>query len=193
MKIKGTLGSQQIYPIIAAITVGIAKGITIPKLIDAFEKHSAPKGRMNILKGMNDSTIIDDTYNASPDALREGLTALASLQVSGKRIAVIGDMMELGNFSAEEHRKAGIQAIQSSDVLVTVGPRAKVMSDKAIAFNNSIDAGEYLKTIISQGDVIYIKGSQSMRMERTVKMILNDPSLAPKLLVRQEKEWLEKK
>jgi UDP-N-acetylmuramyl pentapeptide synthase len=67
------------------------------------------------------------------------------------------------------------------------------MSDKAIAFNNSIDAGEYLKTIISQGDVIYIKGSQSMRMERTVKMILNDPSLAPKLLVRQEKEWLEKK
>jgi UDP-N-acetylmuramoyl-tripeptide--D-alanyl-D-alanine ligase len=193
MKIIGTLGSQQIYPIIAAITVGIAKGIAIPKLIDAFDKHSAPKGRMNILKGMNDSTIIDDTYNASPDALREGLTALASLQVSGKRIAVIGDMMELGNFSAEEHRKAGIQAIQSSDVLVTVGPRAKVMSDKAIAFNNSTDAGEYLKTIISQGDVIYVKGSQSMRMERAVKMILNDPSLAPKLLVRQEKEWLEKK
>lgn len=193
MKINGTLGSQQIYPIIAAITVGIAKGIAIPKLIDAFEKHSAPKGRMNILKGMNDSTIIDDTYNASPDALREGLTALASLQVSGKRIAVIGDMMELGNFSAEEHRKAGIQAIQSSDVLVTVGPRAKVMSDKAIAFNNSTDAGEYLKTIISQGDVVYVKGSQSMRMERAVKMILNDPSLAPKLLVRQEKEWLEKK
>jgi UDP-N-acetylmuramoyl-tripeptide--D-alanyl-D-alanine ligase len=193
MKINGTLGSQQIYPIIAAITVGIAKGIAIPKLIDAFDKHTAPKGRMNILKGMNDSTIIDDTYNASPDALREGLTALASLQVSGKRIAVIGDMMELGNFSAEEHRKAGIQAIQSSDVLVTVGPRAKVMSDKAIAFNNSTDAGEYLKTIISQGDVIYVKGSQSMRMERAVKMILNDPSLAPKLLVRQEKEWLEKK
>ena len=193
MKINGTLGSQQIYPIIAAITVGIAKGIAIPKLIDAFEKHSAPKGRMNILKGMNDSTIIDDTYNASPDALREGLTALASLQVSGKRIAVIGDMMELGNFSAEEHRKAGIQAIQSSDVLVTVGPRAKVMSDKAIAFNNSTDAGEYLKTIISQGDVVYVKGSQSMRMERAVKMILNDPSLAPKLLVRQDKEWLEKK
>ncbi len=193
MKINGTLGSQQIYPIIAAITVGIAKGIAIPKLIDAFEKHSAPKGRMNILKGMNDSTIIDDTYNASPDALREGLTALASLQVSGKRIAVIGDMMELGNFSAEEHRKAGIQAIQSSDVLVTVGPRAKVMSDKAIAFNNSADAGEYLKTIISQGDVVYVKGSQSMRMERAVKIILNDQSLAPKLLVRQDKEWLEKK
>ena len=193
MKIMGTLGSQQIYPIIAAITVGISKGISIPKMIDAFDKHNAPKGRMNILKGMNDSTIIDDTYNASPDALREGLITLASLQVAGKRIAVIGDMMELGNFSAEEHRKAGILAIQSSDVLVTVGPRAKVMSDRAIAFNDSVQAGEYLKTIISSGDVIYVKGSQSIRMERTVKLILEDPSLAPKLLVRQEKEWLEKK
>ena len=193
MKIFGTLGNQQVYPVISAITVGISRNIPIAKMIDSFDNHKTTKGRMNILKGINNSIIIDDTYNSSPDALREGLNTLASLQVSGKRIAVIGDMMELGNFSAEEHRKAGIQAIQSSDILVTVGPRAKVMSDKSISFNTSTEAGEYLKTIINEGDVVYVKGSQSIRMERAVKCILNDANEAEKFLVRQEKEWLDKK
>jgi UDP-N-acetylmuramoyl-tripeptide--D-alanyl-D-alanine ligase len=193
VKIKGILGVQQIYPVIAGIAVGIVKNIPLIKIIDSLDNHVSPKGRMNILKGINDSIIIDDSYNSSPDALAEGLNTLASLQVSGKRIAVIGDMMELGSFSIEEHKKAGIKAMQSCDILITVGQRSKVMSDNAIKFNNSIEASEYLKGIVARGDVVFIKGSQSMRMERICKTLLREGENATELLVRQEPEWLAKK
>ncbi len=193
IRIKGVLGVQQVYPILAGITVGINRNVPIGKIVDSLDKHVFPNGRMNILKGINNSVIIDDSYNSSPDALREGLNTLASLQVSGKRIAVLGDMMELGNFTNDEHRKAGIQAMQSCDVLVTVGPRAKAMSDRAICFDTSIQAGEYIKTIVGDGDVVFVKGSQSMRMERVSKVLLAEPENASKLLVRQDREWLAKK
>lgn len=195
-KIKGTLGVQQVYPIIAAATVGIASSIPMVKIVASIDRHSYPRGRMNILKGINGSTIIDDTYNSSPDALREGLNTLATLKVVNKRIAVIGDMMELGNFSPEEHRKSGVIATKSADLVVTVGPRSKVMSDasdKFINFNSSVEAGEYLKGIVSAGDVVFVKGSQSMRMERVSKILLAEPERSSELLVRQEKEWLAKK
>lgn len=193
LKIKCILGQQQVYPILAAVTVGVIRDKKIADIVDSFENHSAPKGRMNIIKGINGSVIIDDSYNSSPDAVREGLNTLASLQVSGKRIAVLGDMMELGNYSAEEHRKAGIQALQSCDILITVGPRSKAMNVDGLNFNTSTEAGEYLKGIVGSGDVIFVKGSQSMRMERVSKILLAEPEKAVDLLVRQEKEWLEKK
>lgn len=193
VKIDDILGTQQIYPILASITAGLILNVPISKMIDSFANHIPPKGRMNILSGINGSVIIDDSYNSSPDALREGLTTLASLQSSGKRIAVIGDMMELGNFSSEEHKKAGVQAIQSSDILVTVGPRSRDMSDKAISFNSSKEAGEYVKGIVGKGDIVFVKGSQSMRMEKVSKALLAEPDKASELLVRQDKEWLAKK
>jgi len=194
MKINGVLGTQQIYPIIAAATVGIIRNISINKIVDSFEKHTFPKGRMNVIAGINRSAIIDDSYNSSPDALREALNTLASLQVAGKRIAVIGDMMELGNYSTEEHKKAGVQALQSCDLLVTVGPRAKQMAgNNSMSFDTSIEAGEYLNSIVGEGDVILVKGSQSMRMERVTKAIMLDLENSSKLLVRQEAEWLAKK
>lgn len=196
MKINGVLGAQQVYPLLAGVTVGIVRNMPIGKIVDSFERHVSPKGRMNILKGINGSVIIDDSYNSSPDALREGLNTLASLQVAGKRIAVLGDMMELGNFSGEEHRKAGIQALQSCDLLVTVGPRAKLMSapsERVMNFDRSNEAGNYLRGIVASGDVVFVKGSQSIRMERVSKALLAEPENAQYLLVRQDKEWLDKK
>jgi UDP-N-acetylmuramoyl-tripeptide--D-alanyl-D-alanine ligase len=193
VRIDGILGSQQIYPLLAGASVGIALDISLKNIVSSFENHEAPRGRMNILKGINSSIIIDDTYNSSPDALREGLHTLASLQVSGKRIAVLGDMLELGQFSHEEHRKAGVLALQSSDLLITVGNRAKGMSANALNFRTSKEAADHVKGIVSEGDVVFVKGSQSMRMERVSKALLQEPEKAPDLLVRQEEEWLAKK
>lgn len=193
IKIMGVLGKQQIYPLVAASAVGLTFNVSTEDIISSIDSHKAPKGRMHIIAGINGSTLIDDSYNSSPDALSEGLATLASLQASGKRIAVIGDMLELGRFSAEEHKKAGIQAMQSSDILVTVGQRARQMSDKAISFDDSISAAEYVKGIVSLGDIVFIKGSQGMRMERVAKALLLDQDKADELLVRQEPEWLAKK
>jgi UDP-N-acetylmuramoyl-tripeptide--D-alanyl-D-alanine ligase len=116
--------------------------------------------------------------------------------------------MELGSYSAEEHKKAGALVAKSLDVvrgdlLITVGQRAKGIKEGAMAaqmsessiisFDDSIEAAEKVKDIIKAGDVVLVKGSQSPRMERITKAIMADPSRAPELLVRQEKEWLNRK
>lgn len=193
ISLKNVLGNQQVYPIIAATAVAIASDISLSKIVTSFESHNPPHGRMNLIKGINGSVIIDDTYNSSPDALREGLLTLASLNSTGRKIAVLGDMLELGSFSAEEHKKAGVIAMQSCNILITVGQRAKLMGKNSISFDSSDEAGEYLKTIAVAGDIFFIKGSQSIRMEKITKALMAEPDKASELLVRQEEEWLNRK
>lgn len=193
INIKGAIGIQHIYPLIAAATVGIAKKILLTDIVRALDNHIPPRGRMNLVEGINESVIIDDTYNSSPDALREALLAMQKIESSGKKIAVLGDMLELGKYSAEEHRKAGALAKETVSVLVTVGQRAKMMGEDAVQLGDSSSAGEYIKSIIEKGDIVLIKGSQSMRMERTVKAIMKKPEEAEEILVRHDPEWLAKK
>jgi UDP-N-acetylmuramoyl-tripeptide--D-alanyl-D-alanine ligase len=193
IKIEKVIGNQQIYPIIAAITVGLARSLTIDQMIESLKNHVPPRGRMNILSGLNGSTIIDDTYNSSPDALSEALSTLSKVNVTGRKIAVLGDMMELGKFSFDEHKKAGEKAKVSCNILITVGPRSKQMAENDIHFNSSIETGEYLKTIVQKGDIVLVKGSQFIRLERATKAILAEPDRAKDLLVRQDAEWLAKK
>jgi UDP-N-acetylmuramoyl-tripeptide--D-alanyl-D-alanine ligase len=193
VNIKGAIGNQFIYPILAASVVGIARNISISKIIESIPNHTPSKGRMNILSGINGGTLIDDTYNSSPDAVSEALNALSKIDTTGKKIAVLGDMMELGKYSADEHRKIGEKAMKVCNILVTVGPRAKLMSKDSVHFDSSINAGEYVKGIIGEGDIVLLKGSQSIRLERAAKILLVDPDKASDLLVRQEAEWLAKK
>lgn len=195
VKLEGVIGKQHIYPILGAVSVAIQKNIPIENIINNISKHIPPRGRMNIIKGINDSTIIDDTYNSSPDALHEAINTLKKIETSGRKILVIGDMMELGQYSKSEHEK--IRGAMNGGVfdVITVGQRAKVIArttknDKS--FNNSIEAGEYMKSIIIKGDIVLVKGSQSMRMERVTKSIMLNPEKASQLLVRQDPEWLAK-
>ena len=192
IKLKGILGIQQIYPVLAATVVGIARGISFSKIIDSLSNYTSTKGRMNIIPGINDSTIIDDSYNSSPDALHEALSTLSYIETSGKRIAILGDMMELGRYSADEHRRAGIHAIESCKIIITVGLRAKLMNGN-INFESSNDALEYVKGVVGKRDIILVKGSQSARMERIVKVLMSQSEKASSFLVRQEPEWLAKK
>lgn len=189
----GVLGIQQIYPYLAAAAVGISRNIILTDIIKSLGKHVAPKGRMNIIQGINNTIIIDDTYNSSPDALHEALLVLRRIETNGRKIAVLGDMMELGRFSQEEHKKVGDLARQVADIVITVGQRSKGMGENIISFNTSSEAGEYVRRMVAKGDVILVKGSQSMRMERVVKDLLAEPEKAGDLLVRQEPEWLARK
>jgi UDP-N-acetylmuramoyl-tripeptide--D-alanyl-D-alanine ligase len=190
--VRGGLGVQHIYPLLAAAAVGIGRGIELGQIAAALSKHTLPRGRMNIIRGIHDSTLIDDTYNSSPDALREALLVLGKIETQGKKIAVLGDMMELGKYSIDEHKKAGELAKQFAGTIVTVGQRMKAI-EGAVSFNDSHEAADYVKGIVEKGDVILIKGSQSVRMERVSKAILAEPEKAKDLLVRQEEEWQRKK
>jgi len=203
MKVNKVIGQTFMYPILAGVAVAKVKGIDVDTIINSVSKYEAPKGRMNIIAGINGSTLIDDTYNSSPDAVVAALESLKSLECSGRKVAVLGDMMELGQYSAEEHRNIGKIISGYANILVTVGPRAKAIADEALAslmntesissYSSSVEAGEALVNVIKTGDIVLIKGSQSVRMERVTKILMNDPARATELLVRQEKEWLEKK
>lgn len=111
-------------------------------------------------------------------------------------------MLELGIHTESSHKKIGDYIAQVADVLVTVGPRAHFVIDGALevgmkkeniySFNSSITAGRFLEGMIEPGDVILLKGSQGMRMERAVEIIMENKADAPHLLCRQEKEWKRK-
>ena len=201
--INGSLGRQHIYSAIAAFAVGFSQGLDLSSTSSAYENHEIPPGRMRVINGINKSTIIDDSYNSSPAAVKEALVVLKSISISGRRFAVLGDMMELGTYSMEEHRKVGVQVAESSDILITVGVRARSIAESAIKsgmgkndtfhFENSFEAGKELVQMLEKNDVVLIKGSQSIRMERIVKEIMAHPEQAGELLVRQDKEWLSRR
>lgn len=207
INISGIAGDTYMYPLLAAAAVGRAKGVAATSIAKSLSAYNPPRGRMNIIQGMNGSTIIDDSYNSSPDAALSALKVLKSLELTGTKYAVLGDMMELGKFTSSEHRKVGQEVVEifgasSGLELVTVGQRSRLTSEDAVkfglspnkvkSFDSSLEAAEYLRPLVKAGDVILVKGSQSGRMERISAALLREPEKAAKLLVRQEKEWLEK-
>ena len=203
VSIGGVIGETYQYPFLAAAAVGMAREIPLAKITTELSAFDAPRGRMRIIAGINGSTLIDDTYNSSPDATMAALASLRSIDVTGSRVAVLGDMMELGKYAADEHRNVGRESAKVVARLITVGPRSRMTADEAVkaglpagsvrSFDSASEAAGSVKADIMPGDVILIKGSQSMRMERAVKALMFEPDKAADLLVRQEKEWLDKK
>jgi UDP-N-acetylmuramoyl-tripeptide--D-alanyl-D-alanine ligase len=210
VNIRGTIGVQHVYANLAAIAVGLREGFELSAIVEALNKHETPPGRMKILKGLDYTTIIDDSYNSSPVAVREALETLRDLRVGvavnaagtpgAKKIAILGDMLELGTFSVAEHKAVGEKVAGIASVLLTVGVRARVIRESAIAngmnaamaisFDDSRKAGEYARSMLTPGDVILIKGSQgTLRMERAVEEIMVERGKKSELLVRQEPEW----
>ena len=203
VSVKGILGRTYLYPLLAAAAVGKARGIALQSIANSLSSYDAPKGRMRVIHGVNSSTLIDDAYNSSPDAVSAALETLKGLECAGAKIAVLGDMMELGKYSAEEHRRIGREAAGVVGRLITVGQRSKLTAEEALksgmsadaahGFDSANDAAAFIKPLVKTGDIILVKGSQSVRMERVTAALLRDPDQAGKLLVRQEKEWLDKK
>ncbi len=200
--IKGSLGIQNIYSSLSAIAVGFSQGINLVRSGEALLGHESPKGRMKIIGGIKETVIIDDTYNSSPIAVRSALTTIKEIETSGRKIVVLGDMLELGKYSSEEHYEIGSLSGKIADILITIGIRSRKIAEGALSsgmdekkifqYESSLDAGKFLQEIILKNDVILIKGSQSMRMEKTVLEIMSEPYKAKDLLVRQEEEWLNK-
>jgi UDP-N-acetylmuramoyl-tripeptide--D-alanyl-D-alanine ligase len=200
--IEGGLGKQVMYPALAAIAVGVSQGITLKKVADTIRKHEPTPGRMNIIEGLKDTILIDDTYNSSPVALHEALEALKTIRAKGRKIAVLGDMLELGMYSSAEHKKAGEHAAQVVEILITVGIRSRGIAEGALSsgmseenifqFDKPREAGKHLQSLLLSGDVVLIKGSQGVRMEKTVEEVMLHPEKKDSLLVRQGSAWQQR-
>ena len=200
--LNGVLGLQHLYPVLAAVAVGSTENLNMVTITQALLNHIPPRGRMNVLEGVNTCTVIDDTYNSSPVAVHEALDTLKKMTIKGRKIAVLGDMLELGKYSIDAHKKAGEHAAQIVDLLIVVGLRALYIKEGALekglasrkmfVFENSNIAASEIAAKIKKGDVVLVKGSQSMRMERIVEKLLAEPTKKGELLVRQEEEWLRR-
>jgi UDP-N-acetylmuramoyl-tripeptide--D-alanyl-D-alanine ligase len=195
LTLHGALGKLHVSAALSAVAVGIAEDISIEKIAAALEEYSSPRGRMKLLPAIRDAVIIDDTYASAPLTVQEGLKTLKSIKNTGRSIAVLGDMLHLGDTSIELHRKMGVVAAKSADMLVTVGVRSRATADAALdagfgddnilQFETAREAGLYLSEHMLPRDIFYVKGSPDMRMERVVEELMLDREHKERYLVRQ--------
>ncbi|MDE2399857.1 MAG: hypothetical protein KGL67_02515 [Patescibacteria group bacterium] len=205
--IEGVFGRNHVYASLCALALASGLKFNMLEAVNALKSYDIPPGRMRLLKGINDCLIIDDTYNSSPLASESALKTLGEVKLEGRKIAVLGDMLELGRHTLEAHKNIGKIAREnlsgSMDVLIVVGPRARGIKEGAIEagmndqnifeFLNSNEAAMFIKTFVMKGDTVLVKGSQGIRMERVTEAILLDQENKNKLLVRQDDEWKKKK
>ncbi|MDD2257886.1 UDP-N-acetylmuramoyl-tripeptide--D-alanyl-D-alanine ligase [Candidatus Falkowbacteria bacterium] len=199
---KNVLSEPALYAALAGAAVGLYFKLNLVNIAAALSNFNLPPGRMNLLAGLNHSFILDDTYNASPDAAVAALNILSRLKVAptSKKYAVLGDMREIGDFTEAGHRLVGKVAAQSGiDSLLVIGACSKFIKagaleagfpDEKVQLLSTLDeAVAFIRPLISHGDVVLVKGSQAMRLERVVKEIMAEPEQADSLLVRQGPSW----
>ena len=195
------MGEHSIRSAVAAGAVGVKLGMSGAEIAVGLQNIRAVNGRMNVLRGVNESIIIDDTYNSSPLAVESALRALYQLQVSQK-IAVLGSMNELGATSPAEH-EALAQWCDPTQLsyLVTVGedaarylaPIAKQRGCQVVSFRSPLEAGAFVHKYLEKGGAVLFKGSQGgIFLEEGVKIVLHSTE-DEKKLVRQTPEWMAKK
>lgn len=200
--LPAALGIGAVYSALAASAAGIIKGLSLKEISKALRNIEQPKGRMRLMPGIKYTTLIDDTYNSEPESAMAALRALTKIKTNEgtRRFAVLGDMLELGKYSEAAHRDIGKYAAKCGiDKLIAVGERARdiargaieagMKSDFIFRFPQSEEAGKFLQDRIKQGDLILIKGSQGIRMEKIVLEIMAEPQRAKELLVRQDNQW----
>jgi UDP-N-acetylmuramoyl-tripeptide--D-alanyl-D-alanine ligase len=186
------LGRGHVYAVLSAVAVGIRFGFNLVKMSEIVSSYRSLPGRMKLIEGIAGSLIIDDTFNANPSSMISALETVRKLDAP-RKIAVLGDMLELGEYCESGHREAGKQVSRSVDLLFTYGSRSKVIlkqaRDGGMAVNSSFhfgDSNELIKSLretIKSGDIVLVKGSRAMRMEKIVSEIMAKPELADELLI----------
>ncbi|MBC8464998.1 MAG: UDP-N-acetylmuramoyl-tripeptide--D-alanyl-D-alanine ligase [Parcubacteria group bacterium] len=194
-----TIGTHNVYTTLAAFTVASTLGVDEKLIVERLGNITPTPGRLHVIEGIRGSILIDDTYNAAPAAMLSGLNTLNSLRTTGRKIAVLGDMLELGDYAEKAHEEVGARAAEACDILIVLGEYACILAESAekaglsskhihIA-EDTKEVSRLMSDIISKGDCVFIKGSQGMRMEKVVKALMAHPEEASSLLVRQEDEW----
>lgn len=195
------VGEHNLRPAIGAAAVALKMGLNAEEIAAGVEKIRPIAGRMNILRGLNGSTIIDDTYNSSPAAAVGAVQTFYSMDAP-QRIAIMGSMNELGESSAAEHEKIG--RLFNPDMVewvITVGeeaekylaPAAHSNGCQVKSFRNAVQAGAFAHSVLEPGALVLAKGSQNAGyVEEAVKILLLDQDDSAKL-VRQSPAWMATK
>jgi alanine racemase len=200
------LGRHHVATMLAAYRVGRYCGVSVDEIRHALAGVEPLRGRLRVLPGAGGAKLLDDTHNACPASALAGLEALRALP-AGRRIAILGDMLRLGDFAEEGHRLVGVQAASCVDYLITRGERGAQIAEAArqaglpperiIATATHEDAAMVARRLLAMpGEateehpaVILIKGSEETRMERVTERLMAQPEQAPGELVRQTPGW----
>jgi UDP-N-acetylmuramoyl-tripeptide--D-alanyl-D-alanine ligase len=170
------LGRHSVHTCLRAAAVGLIEDLTWQEIVEGFQAVGATQLRLVAVTGPEGSLILDDTYNASPESVVAALNLLNELE--GRRVAVLGDMLELGAYEELGHRLVGRRARDVADLLVTVGPRARIIAEEAreaglpagavVELTDSDQALAFLRQTIRRGDVVLLKGSRGVKLDRIV-------------------------
>ncbi|MCX6730106.1 MAG: UDP-N-acetylmuramoyl-tripeptide--D-alanyl-D-alanine ligase [Candidatus Portnoybacteria bacterium] len=180
-KLINVLGTQHLYSALAAATVGIVFNMNLVEISQAIKEIVPLPGRMHLLKGIKNSIIIDDSYNAAPLSMEAGLDALKVFE-SRRKIAILGDMLEIGKYSEQAHIKLGKKAGEIVDLIFAIGNSAEFVAqgaksvgfdeNKIFKFSTSEEAKLIVQKEMQENDIIFVKGSHSMKMEKIVEEIM---------------------
>lgn len=172
------LGRHSVHTSLRAAAVGLAEGMSWDHILAGLQDRRAAL-RLVAVPGPSGSIILDDTYNASPASTIAALNLLDDMR--GRKIAVLGDMLELGSYEAEGHRKVGRRAMEVASVLVTVGELGRLIGEEALACGmpgdsvwickTNQEAIARLKDTITAGDFVLIKGSRGVQMDTIVSAL----------------------
>jgi len=169
------LGRHSVHTILRAASVGVVEGLSWAEIIGGLQAtHN--QLRLVAVNTASGALLLDDPYNAAPTSVIAALNLLDDLD--GRKIAVLGDMLELGEFEERGHRMVGARAAQVVDLLIAVGERAKWIASEArsarlsenqvVVLGNGDEVIEYLNEKVGEGDVVLVKGSHGMRLDRIV-------------------------
>lgn len=169
------IGRHSVHTVLRAAAVGLIEGLSWEEISRGLRSEHSQL-RLVAVQAACGAMLLDDTYNASPNSMLADLNLLEELD--GRKIAVLGDMLELGRYENQGHRKVGIRAAEVSEVLVTVGKRAEVIAraalenglgaDKIHSFSESTEAIDFLKGFLTENDMVLVKGSRGMQMDKIV-------------------------
>lgn len=184
--LKNLFGKEHIYAALAGVAVGEILGLNLVEISNALKSYQGFPGRMKLIEGIKNTLILDDSESASPLSMAEALDILKRVEIGDadkkrKKIAVLGDIIGIGQYVPETHETIGEMVKASADLLFTLGPRAKFYAegakkkgfapDKIFSFNEVKEAGLVLQKEIKEGDLILIDGSRELQMIKIVDEI----------------------
>lgn len=175
------IGQHSVHTALRAAAVGLAEGLSWGEIITGL-RNSHTQLRLVAVHSEQGALLLDDTYNSSPESTLAALNLLGELD--GRKIAVLGDMLELGQYEEEGHELVGARVAEIVAELITIGPRGKIIAKAALnskigeccvhSFDTALDSIEYLRSILNKDDVVLVKGSHGMRMDRIVFALERD-------------------
>jgi len=174
------VGAHQVGNALTAAAVGRAVGMTTPAIAAALgTATAASRWRMEVTELAGGITLINDAYNANPHSMKAALETVRDMSVPGRRLAILGDMRELGNTAEKYHRELGEFAAGCNiDTIVCVGPMSELTATaaraagmaraKVLHFKSAAECAEQAKNWVRAGDLVLLKGSRGMKLETVI-------------------------